>query len=69
MALGAELDGPIKYEIHGKVLCLYMLINFILDCTLDLSVFFLHYFLNSCFLQVAALRCIDGHVLGLYEPA
>ncbi|BAU00615.1 hypothetical protein VIGAN_10222400 [Vigna angularis var. angularis] len=35
MALGAELDGPIKYEIHGKV---------------------------------AAMRCIDGHVLGLYEP-
>ncbi|KAM7472260.1 hypothetical protein LguiA_010443 [Lonicera macranthoides] len=35
MALGAELDGPIKYEIHGKV---------------------------------AALRCIDGHMLGLYEP-
>ena len=23
MALGAELDGPIKYEIHGKVLYLY----------------------------------------------
>lgn len=21
MALGAELDGPIKYEIHGKVIC------------------------------------------------
>lgn len=20
MALGAELDGPIKYEIHGKVM-------------------------------------------------
>ncbi|CAI0444641.1 unnamed protein product [Linum tenue] len=37
MALGAELDGPIKYEIHGK--------------------------------QVAAMRCMDGHVLGLYEPA
>ncbi|XP_057980499.1 uncharacterized protein LOC131166186 isoform X2 [Malania oleifera] len=36
MALGAELDGPIKYEIHGKV---------------------------------AALRCLDGHMLGLYEPA
>nr|CAD1822251.1 unnamed protein product [Ananas comosus var. bracteatus] len=36
MALGAELDGPIRYEIHGKV---------------------------------AALRCIDGHMLGLYEPA
>ncbi|XP_039143917.1 uncharacterized protein LOC120281039 [Dioscorea cayenensis subsp. rotundata] len=36
MALGAELDGPIKYEIHGKV---------------------------------AALRCIDGHMLGLHEPA
>ncbi|KAI4976999.1 hypothetical protein ZWY2020_050606 [Hordeum vulgare] len=36
MSLGAELDGPIKYEVHGKV---------------------------------AALRCIDGHVLGLYEPA
>ncbi|KAL6177352.1 hypothetical protein ACLB2K_048878 [Fragaria x ananassa] len=36
MALGAELDGPIKYEIHGKV---------------------------------AAMRCLDGHVLGLYEPA
>ncbi|KAM7508602.1 hypothetical protein LguiA_019055 [Lonicera macranthoides] len=35
MALGAELDGPIKYEIHGKV---------------------------------AAMRCIDGHMLGLYEP-
>ncbi|RDX69945.1 hypothetical protein CR513_50876, partial [Mucuna pruriens] len=35
MALGAELDGPIKYEVHGKV---------------------------------AAMRCIDGHVLGLYEP-
>ncbi|XP_042481122.1 uncharacterized protein LOC122061739 isoform X2 [Macadamia integrifolia] len=35
MALGAELDGPIKYEIHGKV---------------------------------AALRCLDGHMLGLYEP-
>ncbi|KAK7853757.1 uncharacterized protein LOC112038744 [Quercus suber] len=35
MTLGAELDGPIKYEIHGKV---------------------------------AALRCIDGHMLGLYEP-
>ncbi|CAA0820738.1 Lactoylglutathione lyase / glyoxalase I family protein [Striga hermonthica] len=36
MSLGAELDGPIKYEIHGKV---------------------------------AAVRCADGHVLGLYEPA
>ncbi|XP_010915731.1 uncharacterized protein [Elaeis guineensis] len=36
MTLGAELDGPIKYEIHGKV---------------------------------AALHCLDGHVLGLYEPA
>ncbi|KAK6158824.1 hypothetical protein DH2020_006138 [Rehmannia glutinosa] len=36
MALGAELDGPIKHEIHGKV---------------------------------AAMRCADGHVLGLYEPA
>ncbi|XP_004300042.1 PREDICTED: uncharacterized protein LOC101295626 [Fragaria vesca subsp. vesca] len=36
MVLGAELDGPIKYEIHGKV---------------------------------AALRCIDGHMVGLYEPA
>ncbi|GAY34921.1 hypothetical protein CUMW_277520 [Citrus unshiu] len=36
MALGAELDGSIKYEIHGKV---------------------------------AAMRCIDGHMLGLYEPA
>ncbi|XP_062147134.1 uncharacterized protein LOC133854885 [Alnus glutinosa] len=35
MALGAELDGPIKYEIHGKV---------------------------------AAMRGLDGHVLGLYEP-
>ncbi|KAL4346045.1 hypothetical protein AHAS_Ahas11G0339100 [Arachis hypogaea] len=35
MALGAELDGPIKYEIHGKV---------------------------------AAMRCLDGHMLGLYEP-
>ncbi|KAJ9148016.1 hypothetical protein P3X46_030115 [Hevea brasiliensis] len=35
IALGAELDGPIKYEIHGKV---------------------------------AAMRCMDGHVLGLYEP-
>ncbi|KAF3792806.1 hypothetical protein EJ110_NYTH10758 [Nymphaea thermarum] len=36
MSLGAELDGPIKYEVHGKV---------------------------------AAVRCIDGHMLGLYEPA
>ncbi|KAF3448651.1 hypothetical protein FNV43_RR09364 [Rhamnella rubrinervis] len=36
MALGAELDGSIKYEVHGKV---------------------------------AAVRCIDGHMLGLYEPA
>ncbi|PRQ17520.1 putative glyoxalase/Bleomycin resistance protein/Dihydroxybiphenyl dioxygenase [Rosa chinensis] len=36
MALGGELDGPIKYEIHGKV---------------------------------AAMRCLDGHILGLYEPA
>ncbi|KAL1355751.1 hypothetical protein HN51_007739 [Arachis hypogaea] len=35
IALGAELDGPIKYEVHGKV---------------------------------AAMRCLDGHVLGLYEP-
>ncbi|XP_059654212.1 uncharacterized protein LOC132300922 [Cornus florida] len=35
MALGAELDGPIKYEIHGKV---------------------------------AAMRGVDGHLLGLYEP-
>ncbi|XP_052211011.1 uncharacterized protein LOC127813918 [Diospyros lotus] len=36
MALGAELDGPIKYEIHGKA---------------------------------AAMRCFDGHMVGLYEPA
>ncbi|KAK4752210.1 hypothetical protein SAY87_021008 [Trapa incisa] len=35
MTLGAELDGSIKYEIHGKV---------------------------------AALRCVDGHMVGLYEP-
>ncbi|KAL8118977.1 hypothetical protein AgCh_016462 [Apium graveolens] len=36
IALGAELDGPIKYEIYGKI---------------------------------AAVRCIDGHMVGLYEPA
>ncbi|PNX68344.1 hypothetical protein L195_g056115, partial [Trifolium pratense] len=36
IALGAELDGTIKHEVHGKV---------------------------------AAMRCIDGHVLGLFEPA
>ncbi|CAA2934969.1 lactoylglutathione lyase glyoxalase I family [Olea europaea subsp. europaea] len=36
MALGAEMDGPIKYEVHGKVV---------------------------------AMRCVDGHVVGLYEPA
>ncbi|PSS03976.1 Eukaryotic translation initiation factor 3 subunit A like [Actinidia chinensis var. chinensis] len=36
MALGAELDSPIKYEVHGKV---------------------------------AAMRCVDGHMVGLYEPA
>nr|BAX25128.1 hypothetical protein [Oryza brachyantha] len=36
LSLGAELDGPIKHEITGKV---------------------------------AAVRCIDGHMLGLYEPA
>ncbi|KAK6240385.1 hypothetical protein QQP08_009024 [Theobroma cacao] len=36
MGLGAELDGSIKYEIHGKV---------------------------------AVMRCIDGHMIGLYEPA
>nr|XP_043622381.1 uncharacterized protein LOC122593971 [Erigeron canadensis] len=36
MALGAEMDGPIKYEVHGKV---------------------------------AAMRGLDGHMLGLYEPA
>ncbi|KAL8170694.1 hypothetical protein V2J09_022498 [Rumex salicifolius] len=35
MALGAELDGPINHEIHGKV---------------------------------AAIRCLDGHMIGLYEP-
>ncbi|GMP61300.1 hypothetical protein CsSME_00023816 [Camellia sinensis var. sinensis] len=35
MALGAELDGPIKHEFHGKV---------------------------------AAIRCVDGHMVGLYEP-
>ncbi|KAH9621622.1 hypothetical protein KSS87_013661 [Heliosperma pusillum] len=32
--LGAELDGPIKHETHGKV----------------------------------AAVCLDGHVVGLYEP-
>ncbi|AED94703.1 unnamed protein product [Arabidopsis thaliana] len=36
MALGAELDGTIKYEIHGKV---------------------------------AAMKCPDGYMLGLYEAA
>lgn len=36
MALGAEMDGSIKFEFHGKV---------------------------------AAIRCPDGHMLGLYEPA
>ncbi|KAH9626854.1 hypothetical protein KSS87_003981 [Heliosperma pusillum] len=35
MSLGAELDGPIKNEVHGKV---------------------------------AAMRCLDGHLIGLYEP-
>ncbi|KAH7423689.1 hypothetical protein KP509_12G068900 [Ceratopteris richardii] len=35
LSMGAELDGPIKHEIHGKV---------------------------------AAVRCLDGHMLGLYEP-
>lgn len=24
MALGAELDGPIKYEIHGKVMTKFL---------------------------------------------
>ncbi|CAF2039246.1 uncharacterized protein LOC103838223 [Brassica rapa] len=36
MELGGELDGAIKYEVHGKV---------------------------------ASVRCLDGHVLGLYEPS
>ncbi|GAB2286231.1 hypothetical protein Dimus_020653 [Dionaea muscipula] len=36
MELGAEIDGPIRHEIHGKV---------------------------------AGMRCMDGHIIGLYEPA
>ncbi|KAJ7563031.1 hypothetical protein O6H91_03G093800 [Diphasiastrum complanatum] len=35
LSMGAELDGQIRYETHGKV---------------------------------AAVRCLDGHLLGLYEP-
>eukprot|EP00249_Psilotum_nudum_P003734 c17224_g1_i1 orf=417-764(-) len=35
LCLGAELDGPIKHEIHGKV---------------------------------AAVRYLDWHMVGLYEP-
>ena len=70
MALGAELDGPIKYEIHGKVSCLYAHNSHIFLYFLGnilwhyISLEFL--FVSS---QVAALRCIDGHMLGLYEPA
>lgn len=40
MALGAELDGPIKYEIHGKVISLYMNINFILILFVSPSMYF-----------------------------
>lgn len=36
ISMGAQLDGSIKHEVHGKV---------------------------------AAVRCLDGHLLGLYEPA
>ncbi|EFJ18097.1 hypothetical protein SELMODRAFT_76976 [Selaginella moellendorffii] len=36
ISMGAELDGPIKYQAHGKV---------------------------------AALRCLDGHMIGLYESS
>uniref|UniRef100_A0A7C8Z7A4 VOC domain-containing protein n=1 Tax=Opuntia streptacantha TaxID=393608 RepID=A0A7C8Z7A4_OPUST len=36
--LGAQLDGPIRYETHGNG-------------------------------KVAAMRCLDGHMVGLHEPA
>ena len=68
MALGAELDGPIKYEIHGKVWYLHPTTSIYdrarswFPCNICYSVIFI-------FMQVAALRCIDGHMLGLYEPA
>ncbi|KAK9276662.1 hypothetical protein L1049_006198 [Liquidambar formosana] len=52
MALGAELDGPVKYEIHGKPTPEN------LKGPSDFSEYY----------QVAAMRCIDGHMLGLYEP-
>jgi hypothetical protein len=73
MSLGAELDGPIKYEIHGKVLCLYVpIIPLYNHAHESLGNILRHYisleFLFVC-MQVAALRCIDGHMLGLYEPA
>lgn len=61
MALGAELDGPIKYEIHGKV-----------TVSISIDVFNLMWSGKSKSVpcsQVAAMRCIDGHMLGLYEPA
>lgn len=65
MALGAELDGPIKYEIHGKV-----------TVSISIDVFNLIFSWpwsgeskSALCYQVAAMRCIDGHMLGLYEAA
>ncbi|PKU86676.1 hypothetical protein MA16_Dca014318 [Dendrobium catenatum] len=63
VTLGAELDGPIKYEIHGKVILknkLYRGETFSCD---------IPYLKHLVIVQVAAMRCIDGHMLGLYEPA
>jgi hypothetical protein len=55
IALGASLDGPIKYPTHGKVSFLHYL-------SAQLS----H---HMTFLQFAAIRSFDGHMFGLFQPA
>lgn len=63
-ALGAQLDSPIKYEIHGKVT-----IHLIKHSKLLVIKAFDTKWIRSLCDQVAAVRCIDGHILGLYKPA
>lgn len=59
LMMGASLDGPIKYPLHGKARCLGA-IGIVHASVTPLA---------SPLLQIATVRSPEGHMVALYEPS
>ncbi|RXH91938.1 hypothetical protein DVH24_020961 [Malus domestica] len=64
-----KLDGPIKYEVHGKVMTKFLNKTVVIICSYIIATLGAEILVRVSCYWLLPCDVFDGHMLGLYEPA